>query len=172
MGWYTSAESDDGMAQWALDSPIYVRVQPMILGLSPSLNGGQAMVGEVTREFVHAVTGEEMFMVLFSTVIGHRAVAKKHCTLPEIDGMGPSSLARQIAQRLGPSSPANFGRTQQRLLQQFESAGGDMNGLSQFLVAGDLELLPLTSRSAPSVPTYSPRYGVTFPGTCCYSEEV
>ena len=117
LGWYTSAESDDGVPQWGPELAIHVRVQPHVLGLSPTLNGGQAMLGEVTREFVHAVTGEDMCMVLFSTVVGHRAVAKKYCSLPETEGVGPSS-------------PGKFGGTQQRLLQQFDSAGGDMIGLS------------------------------------------
>ena len=79
-GWYTSCESDDCLQHCALGlensddredaHKVMVTVPLGILGLSPTLNAGHNMTEEVVRQFTHAVTGEDMFLVYFSTVLG------------------------------------------------------------------------------------------------------
>lgn len=44
-------------------------VNPTILELSPTSNGGH-MVGELVPKFVHAITGDEMLLMYFSSVLG------------------------------------------------------------------------------------------------------
>lgn len=122
----------------------YVWVMPAVLGLSPLSNGGFRMRGEVYREFIHVVTGEDMLLVYFSSVIGQMALAKRHCVPDDANGAGPSSPFRSQRARLGPSSPARFGRTQQQLFEQFQAAGNN----SVMDTVG---------------PSQSPKVGVTLP---------
>lgn len=64
-------------------------VSPAILGLSPTSSGGK-LTGEVIREFTHAITGDDMLIMDFSSVIGEHTVDKKHCTMEGSDGASPS----------------------------------------------------------------------------------
>ena len=102
------------------------------------------MRGEVSHEFTHAVTGEGMLLVYFSSVIGQVALAKLYCLPEGADGAGPSYPAGGQRPRSGPSSPPCGIGTQQHLIGQFEALSNDIKGLAQFLVAVDVEF---TSRN-------------------------
>jgi len=60
-------------------------------------------------------------------------------------------------------SPSGFGEVRQQLLHQFESTESSLEGLTPFLVGGDLELPPLSLPVEDEQGTHSPRIGVTFP---------
>ena len=49
------------------------------------------------------------------------------------------------------------------MIGQFEAVGNDIEGLTQFLVAGDVELPPLSLGMDTVGPSQSPHIGVTFP---------
>lgn len=90
-------------------------------------------------------------------------MAKKHCIIEGADGAG-TSKARKIQQRrLRQLATQDFGGTQIELLPHFQATNSTDEGLTQFLVAGDLELPPFTPDVAPLVPLYSPTVGVTYP---------
>ena len=171
-GWYTSCDSEgchshgrrsvqglDDFSPMGEGPKKFVLIAPAVLGLSPTRNGGSRLRGEETREFLHAVTGDETLLVDFEGVIGVQAVPKTHCFEDDAHGAGPSELPRRSTWRSG-----GHGTTQQQLLSQFEGADEQLEGLTPFLVAGDLELPPLSPTGhAITGGTHSPVFNVTYP---------
>jgi len=55
----------DSFSQWEEVPKLHAWVLPALLGLSPTSNGGHTLKGDIIREFVHAVTGDDMLVVYF-----------------------------------------------------------------------------------------------------------
>lgn len=120
------------------------------------------MRGEVTRQFVHAITGDDVLLVDFEGVIGVRSVSKSMCLQEGFDGAGPSEPTQREAVE-GRLCASGMKTTRQQLLAQFERTEDVVEGLIQFLVGGDLELPPLLPPAELVADTQEPVVGVTFP---------
>ena len=173
LGWYTScaiagchrhgATSDDyHRSPLMLQPKKMASVLPGTLGLSSTCNNGTTIQGEVTQQFIHAITSDDMLLIDFEGVLGVRSVSKKLCFDVGVHDGGSRQLVPIEATQLH-ESLSWMGKTRQHLLLQFMEADNSLEGLTQFLVGGDLELPPLSPDVERAVETHSPQIGMTFP---------
>jgi len=79
LDWYISCSSHSGSDNDVIG--MLARVSKHVLNYDPSQYESSSIVGEVTRRFVHKITGELTYMVFFEGFLGHQAVSAKECRL-------------------------------------------------------------------------------------------